>query len=46
MGPNRVTLEKAIENFREFGVSDPNDELLNEILKENRWKKGKIWNKT
>ncbi len=40
-GPNKVTLKEAIENYKELGISDPNDDYCKILLKErnkNDWK--------
>ena len=33
-GPNKVTLKESIENYKELGISDPNDDYCKTILKE------------
>ena len=39
-GQNIVTLKEAIENHKDFGISDPNDDYCKFILKEgNEFKK-------
>lgn len=34
MGPNKVTLKEAIENYKELGISDPNDDYCKILLNE------------
>lgn len=33
-GPNKVTLKEAIKNYKELGISDPNDDYCKILLEE------------